>query len=233
MRRAFCLLAPLIVVGYLYAQWSDWFSQVELATVWKRPLFSEPIDPEKAGPFEWLVPKETWAFKDGEADLALSLNLYTLSRIPARRNQLDLRVKIQAQGRVPGGEWQNRSIRDQYFPTDEPFSKEGSSIWERQGRGRLEYGLAKVRVVPGEELRIIMDVLVPDEDLRWGRPRMMLLGKEEGVHVGVTMLFRALLRNGGFWLSVCLVVVLALMAWQPKMIRVAAKEEGGGRTPAQ
>lgn len=225
MRRIFCLLAPLIVVSYLYAQWTDWFSQVELATVWKRPLYSEPLNLEKPGLIEWLVPKETWTFQDGEADLALSINLYMVPEIPTGREQLTLRIKVRADGRLPGGEWQDRSIRDWYFNTDEPFSKSGSSLWSSYGLGRMEFGLARVRVIPEEELRISTDVLVPDGQLRWSRPRLVLVGKHDRAGVGPTMIFRALLRNGGYWLSLGLVVVLAVMAWQPKVTGSVAKRE--------
>lgn len=216
MRRAFCLLAPLIVVGYLYAQWSDWFTRIELETVWKRPLISDPIDLELKGPIEWQVPKENWIVKEGEADLALSLNLYTIPVIPSKPFQFDLRIKVRAQGRVPGSEWQDRLIRDGYFKTDEPFSKEGAAFWSSYGRGRLVYGLGRVRVVANEELRIIIDVLVPDDYFRWATPRLKLVGKFDIAEPGPIMIFRGFLREGGFWLSLCLVILLARFAWLSK-----------------
>jgi len=230
MRRAFCLLAPLFIIGYLYAQWTDWFSRIELASVWKRPLFSEPIDLEKPGPIEWVVPRENWIFQEGEADLALSMNLYTLMRVPSDRSQVHLRVKVRAEGRVRGGEWQDRSIHEKYFKTDEPFSKDGLSLWESQGLGRLEYGLARLRVVADEELRIVINVLVPDGQWRWGKPQLMLVGTDPQAHVGFIMVFRAWLRGGGFWLSICLVIALARMSWQPRAICLAAKHGGGDKS---
>lgn len=216
MRRAFCLVAPLLVISYLYAQWSDWFSRIELDTVWKRPIISDPINLEKKGPIEWLVPKEDWIVKEGEADLALSLNLYTIPVIPAEPYQFDLRIKVRAQGRVPGGEWQDRLVRDWYFKTDEPFSKEGTAYWSSYGQGRLEYGLGRVRIVAEEELRIIIDVLVQDDYFRWAMPRLKLVGKHDGAESGPTMIFRGMLRGGGYWASICLVIFLAWFSWPLK-----------------
>lgn len=216
MRRAFCLLAPLLVIGYLYAQWSDWFSRIELDTVWKRPIISDPINLEKKGPIEWLVPKEDWIVKEGEADLALSLNLYTIPVIPAEPYQFDLRIKVRAQGRVPGGEWQDRLVRDEYLPTDEPFSKKGTAYWSSYGQGRLEYGLGRVRIVAEEELRIIIDVLVQDDYFRWAMPRLKLVGKYDIAKPGPTMIFRGMLRGGGYWISICLVIMLAWFSWPLK-----------------
>jgi hypothetical protein len=216
MRRAFCLVAPLLVIGYLYAQWSDWFSRVELETVGKRPLVSDPINLAKVGPIEWIVPKEEWVFKNGEADLELSMNLHLLQQIPSGRDQIDLRVKVRAEGRVSGGEWQDQSVRDWYFKTDEPFSKEGSSLWVQGGRGRLEYGMARVRVSSQEELRIVIQVLVPDEQLQWGMPRLKLVPKHDGAKLGVSMIFLYLLREKGYWASICLVILLAWFSWPLK-----------------
>src|SRR3954447_14218397 len=100
MRRTICLLASLVIAGYLYAQWSDWFTRAELASVGKRPIYSDHIDLREPVPIEWLVPKEAWSFQQGEAQLALSLNLNTLREIPARREQLELRIKVRAEGRA-------------------------------------------------------------------------------------------------------------------------------------
>lgn len=212
MRRFFCLLAPLIVIGYLYAQWSDWFTWIELGTVWKRPLISDPIDLEKKGSIEWIVPKEGWIFQEGEADLELALNLYTMEEISSIPYQIDLRVKVRAQGRVPGGEWQDRLIRNKYFHTDEPFSKDGLAYWHSSSRGRLVYCLGGVRVVEGEELRILIEVQVPDR-YRSAIPRLRLVGKNDHATHGPTMIFRGFLREGGFWLSFCLVLLLAWFGW--------------------
>lgn len=216
MRRAFCLLGPLFVIGYLYAQWSEWFPQIDQETVWKRPPISEPLYLKHPGSIEWLVPKEGLIVKEGEADLVLWMNLPTLPEIPSERDQLDLRVKVRAEGRVPGGEWQDRLIRDGNFTTDEPFSKEGKAFWNFIGRGRLEYGLARVHVIAEEELRIILDVLVPDNQLYWGIPRLKLVGKYVTSEPGTTMGFRALLRDGGYWLSILLVIFMALFSWPLK-----------------
>ncbi len=217
MRCAFCLLAPLLVISYLYAQWSDWFSRIELQTVWKRPLISDPIDLVKKDPIEWVVPKEDLIIKEGEADLALSLNLYTIPEIPSKPYQFDLRIKVRAQGRVTGGEWQDRLIRDKHFTTDEPFSKEGTAYWSSYGQGRLEYGLGRVRLVAEEELRIIIDILVQDDYFRWAMPRLKLVGKYDIAKPGPTMIFRGILREGGYWTSICLVIMLAWFSWPLKL----------------
>jgi hypothetical protein len=227
MRQVICLLASLVVAGYLYALWSDWFTEVELSSVGKRPIYSEHIDLRRPGPIEWLVPKEKWAFQEGPAYLALSLNLNTLVEIPASREQLELRVKVRAEGRVPGGDWQDRSIRDGYFTTDEPVSKAGSSLWESYRVGRLEYGLAGVHVVSGEVLRITVDVQVPDGRLSSGNPRLKLVGKHDSAGTGPTMVFRYVMREGGFWLSLGLLILLTVLAWRPTAVSSAAKKEGG------
>jgi hypothetical protein len=226
MRRVFCVLAPLLVAGYLYAQWSDWFTRVELWSVGKRPLFSNHIDLRRPGPIEWRVPREEWSFQQGQAHLSLSLNLNTLREIPAGRKQVELRVKVRAEGRVPRGDWQDRLVRDWYFTTDEPFSKPDLALWEKHGMGRLEYGLAGVQVVDGEELRITVDVQVPDGMLQTGSPRLKLVGEHDSAGIPYAMVILYVMRQGGFWLCLGLVVVLAVLAWRPAGARSAAKKKG-------
>ena len=226
MRRVFSAIALLIVIAYLYALWSDWFTNVDLSHVGKRPIFSEELDLRKAGPIVWAVPRENWIFRQGEAHLALSLNLNTLREIPANRRQVDLRVKIRAEGRTAGGDWQDRLVRNWYFTTDEPFSL-NSGLWESYGQGRYEFGLAGVQVVADEELRITIEVQVPDGQLMTGNPRLKLVAKYDYAAIGPEMFFLFLLREGGFWVSVVIVVVLAGFAGKPWLAGPKLGEPGG------
>jgi hypothetical protein len=213
MRKALCLLAAIIVTAYLYALWSDWFTEADLSWVGKRPFFSERLDLSKPGPIVWSVPKEKWGFTQGKAQLALSLNLNTLREIPSSREQVELRVKIRAEGRQPGGAWQDRLIRDWYYTTDEPFP--GTGLGESYGLGRLEYVLAAVQVVADEALLITVDVQVPDGHLMTGNPRLKIIGDHDYAAFGPHMAILFALREGGFWLSVGLVFVLAVLALRP------------------
>src|SRR5262249_1120912 len=139
----------------------------------------------------------------------LSLNLNTLREIPAGREQVELRVKIRAEGRAPGGDWQDRLIRDWYFTTDEPFP--GNGLWESYGLGRLEYGLAGGPVAGREELRITVDIQVPDGHLATGNPRLKITGQHDSAAIAPRAAILVAMREGGFWLSTGLVLALAVM----------------------
>ena len=212
MRRVFCIVALLFIGGYLYAIWSDWFTRVELQRTGKRPLFSETIDVAKPGSITWLVPKEDWPFREGEGRLSLSLNAHNLPEIPMERTQLALRAKVKAEGRRPSGDWNDRSIRNRYFTTDEPFTKD-ARIWETYGCGGVEYGLAGIDVRDDEELRVTLDIQVPDGYLMRGYPRLKLVGAFDPAGSGYETAFLALLRVSGFWVSLVLLLWLVCLAW--------------------
>jgi hypothetical protein len=76
--------------------------------------------------------------------------------------------------------------------------------------------MARVRVSSQEELRIVIQVLVPDEQLQWGMPRLKLVPKHDGAKLGVSMIFLYLLREKGYWASICLVIFLAWFSWPLK-----------------
>jgi hypothetical protein len=215
MRAIFSLTAAVLVALYLFALWSDWFTWAEFAVEGRRPLYSDNIDLRKSGPIVWSLPPEKNRFAQKEAHLGLSLNLETLKEIPRDRHQVQLRVKMSAEGRTPGGEWQNRLIKDWYFTTDEPFS-ERCSIWESYGMGQLEYGLAGIEIVPDEELRITLDVQVPDARLMSGNPRMSLVGKHDYAATMPEILAIWILKNGGIIVSLLLLFTLMILAGQQR-----------------
>jgi hypothetical protein len=75
----------LIVTGYLYAQWSDWFTRAELESIGKRPFYCDSIDLRKPGPVQWLVSLDAWSFQEGKTKLGLLLSLNSLREISAGR----------------------------------------------------------------------------------------------------------------------------------------------------
>jgi hypothetical protein len=214
MARLYFLLIPLLIATYLFALWSDWFTAAELNAVVKRPLYSEMLDLRKAGPLVWDIAPERLGFARGKVHLSLSLNLNALREIPESREAIDLRVKVVAESRQPAGQWQDRLLRDHYFKTNEPFSPAGSGLWESWGLGRAEYGLGGLEVLPGEEVRITLDVQVPDGRLMTGRPRLKLIAAHGPGDVPYPAFMRLVLREGGFWLSLALLAWLSVRAWR-------------------
>jgi hypothetical protein len=226
MRRFVCILAVLVIGGYLCAMKWDRFTQVDLAAVGRRPLYSDQVNLRETGPLVWNVPKGRWAGRGGKAKLSLSLNLHTLHEIPEDRSSVALRAKVRAEGRSPGGEWRDRLVRDWYYRTDEPFSKE-SALWESHGMGAIEYGLAGIQIEPEEELRITLDIHVPDEKLMLGYPRLKLVPDYDSVGVNIGWIVMNFVREGWFWLSIFLLLCLIVMAWRrnTKKESVAARPE--------
>jgi hypothetical protein len=213
MRRFICILALILIGGYLCAMKWDWFTQVDLAAVGRRPLYSDHVNLREKEMIVWDIPSGRWAGRGGRANLSLSLNLHTLHEIPADRSSVALRAKVRAEGRLPGGEWQDRLIRNWYYTTDEPFSK-GSALWESYGMGALEYGLAGILIEPDEELRITLDIQVPDEKLMLGHPRLKLVPDYDSVGVNTEWILISFVREGWFWLSVLLLLCLSVLAWR-------------------
>jgi hypothetical protein len=216
VRKAYCILAPLAVAIYLCALQWDWLTRAELSVPGRRPVFSDQLDLRKPGEFVWDVPAEAQEFIAGEARLSLALNLGTLYEVPKGREGVFLRARVKAEGTAPGGAREDRLVRDWYFKTDEPFSSEGRSLWESFGLGRLEYGLAGVRVVPGESLRITLSILTPDGRLAAGSPRLKLVVRHDGAGKAKLSAILDLLRQSGH--DFCIVCValtlgLAVLAW--------------------
>ncbi len=225
MARLQFLLIPLLITVYLYAHWADWFTEAELNAAVKRPLYSEMLDLRKVGPVLWDIAANRLEFARGKAHLSLSLNLNAMLEIPENRDAVALRVRISAQGRLPGGHWQDRLIRDWYYTTDEPFSRSGSGLWSRFGFGSAEYGLGGVEVVPEEEIQVTLDVQVPDGLLMTGRPRLKLVAAHGVLDLHYPPFIRRALREGGFWLSLALLIWLSVSAWSVQ--KRGGKAKGG------
>ncbi len=204
MTRLWFLLIPLLIGTYIYALWSDWFTAAELNDGANRPFYTKELDLGEVGTIVWDIPLKRLEFAHGEAHLSLVLNIYTMLEIPLEREAVKLRVKVMIQGRHPEKQWEDRLIRDWYYNTDEPFSPAGEGLSVTWGFGRLEYGLAGAKVIPGEELRISMKVQVPDGLLMTGYPRLRL---GFGPTINYSPFLRSVLRNIGCFLS------LAGLAW--------------------
>lgn len=227
--RVLDVLAPLFLAGYVFALWSDWFTRAELNSPAKRPLYSERLTLDKAGLMEWYIAPEKLELATGTAHLSLSLNLNTLHEIPRGREQVELRLRVRAEGRLPGQEWQDRLVRDDYFCTDEPFSPAGRFLAESYGGGHLEYTLAGARIIPGEELRLSLEVLVPEGRLDRGLPRLKLVGgaRLDAVYPPIG---RAILRQGGIWVALAAVAWLTVRVW---VVRHRGPEMAPTQSPPQ
>jgi hypothetical protein len=221
MARLIDCLSAFVIAIYLFALWSDWFTQAELTTPAKRPSYGNQLDLTKPGPIEWIIPADKLGFAVGEAYLSLSFNLNSLWHIPLSREEVDLRCRVRAEGRLPGGDWRDRLVRNDYFRTDQPFSP-GSGLWESYGAGEMDFGLAGIHVEPGEDLRITVDILSPDGRLDRGRPRLRLIARNGPGDVSIPALVRAAVRECGFWVSLGAIGWLTGRAWrssgQPRTI---------------
>jgi hypothetical protein len=221
MRTLFYILGPAIVILYLLAMWSDWFSQVILATVGRRPLFSEPINIQEASVVKWHIPKGALLHNrtpNGKAKLSLVVNTDLLKEIPTFSGQLELRVKVVTQGLSEQEIGTYRLIRDWYFTSDEPLSAQGRGFWIAYGRGRLEHGLAGVVLVPEEDLEIELHVKTPDAELPRANPRLKLVGDHDIAIFSPQNALIGLGRDGGFFVCCIVVLLLAAMAWRrPKV----------------
>ncbi len=219
MRKTLCLLSPLIIAAYLLALRTDWFWDLQEQAIGRHPLYGEVLDLRKQGTIVWKVPKEGWAYQQGKAKLSLALNLemmllHPATQLPKARTQVGLRLKIDAYGLRQDGTRTKRLIKDWYFVTDEPFSKEGETLWESWAVGRLELGLGGVQVEPGEDLHIEVTVLVPDGDLSLAAPRLKLVGDYDRAAMPLRVQAVILLREGGLLLCLVLVAYLAWFAWK-------------------
>lgn len=211
MARLWFLLIPILIGVYIYALWSDWFTAAELNDIANRPLYSKELDLGEVGTIVWDIPPERLALAQGKAHLSLALNIYTMLEIPLERDAVKLRVKIMIQGRQPEKQWEDRLIRDWYFNTDEPFSPAGEGLSRTWGYGRLEYGLAGAILVPGEELRVTLQVQVPDGLLMTGHPRLRL---GFGPTINYAPFLRSVWRNIGFFLSLAGLAWLSFRVWR-------------------
>lgn len=226
MKRFFCIVAFLLVALYLWAGWTDWFTRAARSSPARNPLFSDPIDLRRCSTVTWKVPKD-WTFREGKAHLSLALNVAMLREIPRDRSQVELRVKVAAYGQEPNGNKADRLIKDWYFTTDEPFSKDGQSLWEQWGLGRAEFGLAGIEVRPDEEMVIELHVTVPDPQLALGNPRLKLVADQGPPAIPMNQLWLQLLHDGGFVLSLILLFGLLVLAWGKNPLLAAT-----GRCPS-
>src|SRR5690348_4153557 len=112
MRKLNCIAASLLIAGYLLADRRDWFTTLAASAVMRNPLYTDTIDLRAPGPIIWKVPTDTWAFKEGRAQLSLVLNLHSLREIPQDRSAVELRVKIAAYWVRGDGSHEDRLIRD-------------------------------------------------------------------------------------------------------------------------
>lgn len=212
MKKYLYIIISLIIAAYQYAILFDRFTEAELNDIAKRPLYSEGLDLSKPGTIVWNIPANRLDFADEEAKLALALNIYSLFELPKDRNEVQLRVKVSIQGRQPNQEWEDRLVRDWYSDTDEPFSAKGDGLWERSGLGQFEYGLARLKVVPGEKIRITLEVQVPDGLLMTGYPRLKLMPSVDTHRYGPFV--RSFYRMVWFLLSCIGLAWLVYRAWQ-------------------
>jgi hypothetical protein len=174
MRRILCLIALVIIAGYLLALRTDWFTEAARSPAGRNPLYSESLDLRKRQTITWAVPKDGWAYHNGKAMLSLALNVHMMTEMPKDREQVELRVKVSAFGVRPDGSREDRLVKDWYYCTDEPFSKNGRSLWSSWGYGRVEFGLGAVHVKDDEDTVIEVKVTTPDPVLAVGNPRLRL-----------------------------------------------------------
>jgi hypothetical protein len=212
MRRLFCLAASLVIAAYLWALRSDWFTELARAPTGRNPLYSEPIDIGHPGAVTWSVDRDGWAFHNGRAMLSLALNVQTMREIPKDRDQVELRLKVSARGVRSDATSEDRLVRDRYYCTDEPFSKDGRSLWSSWGHGRVEYGLGAVRVNDGEQTVVRVEVVTPDGILATGNPRLKLVGEHDSAGMGLEPILLGCVRDGGLVVCLALLVGLCVLA---------------------
>jgi hypothetical protein len=216
MRKTLSLLAVLFVAAYLLAERTDWFTEAAKSPAVRNPLYSDTLNLREKGTIRWDVPKDNWVYKQGKAYLSLALNMHLLREHPYDRSQVELRAKVIATGSRPGGGKEDRLVKDEYFKTDEPFSKAGEGLGGVTGHGWMEYVLGAVDVRPDEELRIELDVQTPDPQLARGNPRLKLVGAGAGPGDGYQILFIAALRDLGLVICLACLVLLLFLAWGGK-----------------
>ena len=140
MRRRICLIALVAIGGYLFALRTDWFTEAARSPRGRNPLYSEAIDLRRPQTITWTVPKDGWVYRNGRAELSLALNVHMMREMLKDREQVELRVKVSAFGVRPDGSREDRLVKDWYYRTDEPFARNGNSLWSAWGYGRGEFG---------------------------------------------------------------------------------------------
>jgi len=215
-RKVLCIIALGILSFHLIAEKLDLFSKMASSPPSRRPIYSDPIDLRNKGLTIWKVPRQLWSYKDGDAELSLVVNLNGMPEIPLGRAQLMLRLKLSAYGTRFGEARENRLVKNDYYQTDEPFSNAGSGLWEGGGRGKLEYGLAGIRVRPDEDLIIEVTVTTPDPSLALGNPRLKLVAHHDSAALPIKYLILDNLETISLILSLVLLGMLVFLAWGRK-----------------
>jgi hypothetical protein len=221
MKRTFCVFAALFVFFYLMASRMDWFIELARSSKARNPLFSQPVNLAKPNRFVWKVRKGE--LPPGEAQLSLVVNLYLLREIPRDRSQVELRATVSAYS--ADGKRVDRLVRNDYYTTDKPFSKDGSGLGEIYGGGRREFCLGAVDVQKDESLIIEFSITTPDPGLASGNPRLKLVGNHDHAGIPWEFLVQDILVDWGFFISIILLFFLFMVAWnRPK---ASAGQSGG------
>jgi len=213
-RRILCVIAAVFIAMYLFIGRGQWFSELERqAKIGTQKIYSSNVDLSKSDEFVWEIPRDSWAYEEGEAEFSLVLD--RAPNIPTdaySKDNMLLRVRVDAYAKLENGEQVDRLIKNWYFLTNEPFSP-NAHLWESWGNKNIEYGLGGIYVYPFEKVYIKVSVLVPDTKLAKANPRIQLVGKHDyAIFEHIT--FLRLLRDSGLFLCLTFLLVLAAFAWK-------------------
>jgi len=175
------------------------------------------IDISKINTFIWTITKDEWEH-EGDAQLSILFQIRKdLPREKYQRENVSLRVKVRAYATPsnadprdwPAGAEYDRVIRDWYYNTDDPLSK-NSSIWRRSGGDRSEFGLAGISCRPYETLTIEVAVTSPDPILADSNPKLKIVGSHPSSMIPQILIAR-FIDIVGLTISILLLLLMNLL----------------------
>lgn len=186
-KKVLIIAGGLLLLGYLFLTKSLWFSDLERQAKIGRDRLNKPIDLAHAGTVLWKINGDDWKYT-GEFRVALVLD--RLGDIPPeayQKESMALKIKVDAYAitykptvfktRIEGFR-APRLIRNWYYTTDEPLSKD-ARIWESWGES-VELGLGGVQRYPWEDTYIAIEIVQPDLVLAKANPRLEIVGEHDG-----------------------------------------------------
>jgi hypothetical protein len=186
-KKVFIIIGALLLLGYLFLSRSLWFSELERQAKVGKDRLSKPIDLTHADTVTWKIRGDDWKYTGA---FKVGLVLDRLSDIPPeafRKESMALKIKVDAYAityaptgpstRIEGFR-APRLIRNWYYTTDEPLSKE-ARIWESWGES-VELGLGGVQRYPFEDTYVTIQIVQPDSVLAKANPRLEIVGDHDG-----------------------------------------------------